>query len=86
MFKKIATWFKDFFSPFTHPKLIEDLFFMWYCIVWLFNNIVVLLLFDIDAVIVNNYIMIVIMGVLCFLKHTNDKVYDWFKTPLKKEE
>lgn len=82
MFKKIIKWLKYFFQP----ELIEDLFFMWYCIVWLFNNIVVLLLFDIDAVIVNNYIMIVIMGVLCFLKYTNDKIYNWFKTPLKKEE
>ena len=33
MFKKIATWFKDFFSPFTNLKIIEDLFVMIYCIV-----------------------------------------------------
>ena len=86
MFKKIARRFKDFFSPFPHPKLIEDLFVMIYCIVWLLNNIIIFLIFGDYPVIINNYLMIVVVVILTLLKYTNKKVYNWFKTPLKKEE
>lgn len=86
MFKKIATWFKDFFSPFTHPKLIEDLFVMIYCTVWLLNNIIIFLIFGDFPVIINNYLMIVVVAILALLKCTNKNVYNWFKSPLKKEE
>lgn len=86
MFKKIATWFKDFFSPFTNPKLIEDLFVMIYSTIWLFNNIIILLVFGDLPVIINNYLMIAVIAILTLLKYTNKKVYNWFKTPLKKEE
>ena len=86
MFKKIATWFKDFFSPFTNPKLIEDLFMMIYSTIWLLNNIIILLVFGDLPVIINNYLMIVVVAILTLLKHTNKKVYNWFKTPLKRGE
>ena len=86
MFKKIATWFKDFFSSFPHPKLIEDLFVMIYCIVWLLNNIIIFLIFGDFPVIINNYLMIVVVVIITLLKYTNKKVYNWFKTPLKKGE
>ena len=86
MFKKIATWFKDLFSPFTHSMLIEDLFVMIYCIVWLLNNIIIFLIFGDFIVIINNYLMLVVVVILTLLKYTNKKVYNWFKTPLKKEE
>lgn len=86
MFKKIATWFKDFFSPFTRPKLIEDLFVMIYCTIWLLNNIIIFLIFGDFPVIINNYLMIAVVAILTLLKCTNKKVYNWFKTPLKKEE
>ena len=82
MFKKIVTWFKDFFNS----KLIEDLFVLIYCTVWLLNNIIIFLIFGDYPVIINNYLMIVMVAILTLLKHTNKKVYNWFKTPLKRGE
>ena len=77
---------KNFFSPFTNPKLIEDLFVMIYCTIWLLNNIIILLVFGDFPAIINNYLMIAVFAILTLLKYTNKKVYNWFKTPLKKEE